>query len=231
MPTSQLDDAFWLKAWFVLTVATLVWDILGQDRWVASHFVNAQGFIYRNHPLWAKAAYSLQVGLSWLGFIALIILAIKPWGGWQALSRQERWWLIVIVALNFVMVSVIKRLSDTSCPWFLAEFGGIPGVTWVSHWNLWLRDAGPGRCFPSGHASAAFGFFAVAVFLSAFHRVKARAVFLFIIVLGIWTSMTQIMRGAHFVSHCLWTAWLCLSLSLIGHKLAIKAAHYSSPQK
>ena len=41
----------------------------------------------------------------------------------------------------------------------LAEFGGV--AQHVSHWSLGVLDGGPGHCFPSGHASSAFAFFAL----------------------------------------------------------------------
>ena len=49
-----------------------------------------------------------------------------------------------------------QNLSATSCPWDLAQFGGV--ARHVSHWALGVLDGGSGRCFPAGHASAGFAF-------------------------------------------------------------------------
>ena len=50
--------------------------------------------------------------------------------------------------LGLAVVSVIKILSNTSCPWDLAEFGGV--ARYASHWALGVIDGGGGRCFPGG---------------------------------------------------------------------------------
>jgi membrane-associated PAP2 superfamily phosphatase len=69
--------------------------------------------------------------------------------------------------------------------WDLSEFGR--SARHVSHWAFGVNDGGPGRCFPSGHASAAFSLFSVA----------------------------QTVRGAHYPSHSMWTAWVCFATSAL----------------
>ena len=44
------------------------------------------------------------------------------------------------------LIPLIKRLSATSCPWSLAEFGGSV-VQFVPHWVRGVTDGGPdGEC-------------------------------------------------------------------------------------
>jgi len=105
------------------------------------------------------------------------------------------------------VVSSLKSLSATSCPWDLAEFGGV--ARYASHWALGMVDGGGGRCFPAGHASAGFAF--VGGYF-ALRRRQPRAARLWLaasLAAGLVLGGAQQVRGAHFMSHTLWTGWLC----------------------
>ena len=72
-----------------------------------------------------------------------------------------------------------------------------------------LSDGGSGHCFPAGHASAGFGFLGG---WFALHRHLPRLAgfwFLGALILGLTFGIAQQLRGAHFMSHTLWTAWIC----------------------
>jgi membrane-associated PAP2 superfamily phosphatase len=79
----------------------------------------------------------------------------------------------------------------------------------VSHWALGLADGGPGHCFPAGHASTGFAF--VAGYFGLVKRLPtlARRWLWAAVVGGAVLGVAQQLRGAHFMSHTLWTAWLC----------------------
>jgi membrane-associated PAP2 superfamily phosphatase len=105
-----------------------------------------------------------------------------------------------------LLVPIIKRISLTSCPWDLTEFGG--KAHYVSHWAWGMVDGGAGHCFPSGHAVAAFGFFGM-YFLWREHDDKfARGWLMGVLIVGLLFALTQTVRGAHYPSHAAWTAWL-----------------------
>jgi membrane-associated PAP2 superfamily phosphatase len=105
------------------------------------------------------------------------------------------------------IVPALKQLSRTSCPWDLAAFGGV--ASYVPHWYFGVSDGGPGHCFPSGHAASAFSFLP-GWFVLRHHRPRlARWCLAGIITLGLLLGGGQLVRGAHYVSHTLWTAWIC----------------------
>jgi hypothetical protein len=111
------------------------------------------------------------------------------------------------VLASVIAVSILKNLSQTSCPWDLQEFGGV--ARYVSHWSWGVNDGGPGGCFPAGHASAAFAYVGGYFVL---RRVSPRvaAVWLCVaVVAGLVLGVAQQLRGAHYMSHTLWTAWVC----------------------
>ncbi|MFB0916333.1 MAG: hypothetical protein QMB88_09985, partial [Burkholderiaceae bacterium] len=70
-----------------------------------------------------------------------------------------------------------------------------------------------GGCFPGGHVSSAFGYVALLPgFLMAAEapiRSRARMALFALMVIGLALGLAQTLRGAHYPSHTLWTAWLC----------------------
>ena len=149
----------------------------------------------------------------WLAASALGLLALRVWrplGGLRRLSRGERIGLLLGVVASVLAMSLIKRASLTSCPWDLQEFGGT--ATHVSHWLWGVADGGGGNCFPAGHASAGFAYLAGWFWL---RRVSPRAAAWWLgaaLVLGFGLGAVQQVRGAHYMSHTLWTAWLCWTI-------------------
>jgi membrane-associated PAP2 superfamily phosphatase len=145
-----------------------------------------------------------------MGFILLANL--RPRQVLPGLTRSERLGWLLTTLLCLVVVSLIKRASLTSCPWDLAEFGGT--AHYISHWAFGLRDGGGGHCFPSGHASAAFAFLSGGWVLARAYPRLARAWLVGVIVLGVVYGVGQMLRGAHYPSHTMWTAWICWALTL-----------------
>ena len=74
-------------------------------------------------------------------------------------------------------------------------------------------------CFPAGHASAGYAWMALYFFFLA-TRPQWRWLGLAVgIVLGLLFGVVQQLRGAHFLSHDLWTAVICWSCALGGYLL------------
>jgi membrane-associated PAP2 superfamily phosphatase len=46
-------------------------------------------------------------------------------------------------------------------------------------------------------------------------RTAARYALAFSLVLGVLTGLTQLARGAHFLSHVLLTAWVCFAVAWV----------------
>ena len=96
-------------------------------------------------------------------------------------------------------------------------FGGM--APYVSHWDLGQRDGGGGHCFPAGHASTGFAFMAAYFGLRQSDSPRALVWLGLALVVGFVLGFAQQVRGAHFMSHTFWTAWLCWTVGWISHVL------------
>ena len=152
----------------------------------------------------------LHEGARRLGWLLVLLLALSVWwprGFLRKLDASERLQMAVSALLSLAVVSITKNLSATSCPWDLAQFGGV--ARHVSHWALGVLDGGSGRCFPAGHASAGFAFLGGYFALRHKAPTAARWWLAGALLAGFVLGAAQQVRGAHFMSHTLWTGWLC----------------------
>jgi membrane-associated PAP2 superfamily phosphatase len=194
----------------------LAWDFSGFDLPLMRLFGSAGGFAWQQRP-WALALH--EIGRAACAAVLLLLLAnaVRPLGFLPRLAARERWmWLGVSVG-SLLAISALKQHSLTSCPWELREFGG--RVPFVSHWSLQLSDGGPGHCFPSGHASSGFGLLVGYWLLRDASQRAARVWLAMALVLGVLCGGVQLVRGAHFLSHSLWTAWCCWAIALAAASL------------
>jgi hypothetical protein len=145
---------------------------------------------------------------AWLVFALFVVGIWRPLALTQRLTRREHVWCVANAMLCIVVITMLKRISATSCPWDLAEFGGALGH-YVPHWLFGQHDGGPGGCFPSAHASCAFAFLAGPYLLRRHAAAAARRVALLIATTGFLLGLVQVIRGAHYASHALWTGWIC----------------------
>jgi membrane-associated PAP2 superfamily phosphatase len=186
-------------------VVLLTWELSGADlsvtRWFASH----SGFAWRDLWLTSTVLHDGARAVSWFVMASLVLDCIFQFV--RGPTRAQRLTGLASALVCVLLVPGIKRLSRTSCPWDLAEFGGM--ASYVPHWQWGVFDGGPGHCFPSGHAVAAFAFLSVHFMLRSSRPAAASACLVAVCVAGVLVGATQVVRGAHYVSHVLWSAWLC----------------------
>jgi membrane-associated PAP2 superfamily phosphatase len=197
-------------------VALGLWDASGLDLPAARLFGSALGFGLRDN--WWTATL-LHEGGRLAAWVTLAAVALSLWRlpTRDQPTRAQRGWWIAVMLLCIVAVPAIKRFSPTSCPWDLAEFGGV--ASYVSHWRLGVADGGSGRCFPSGHAVAAFGFSGMYFMWRGHSVVRARAWLGAVVVTGLAFGLAQLARGAHYPSHTLWSAWACWAVCVGASRL------------
>jgi membrane-associated PAP2 superfamily phosphatase len=203
---------FDLNVTAVALLALLAWDAAGLDLASARIFATAQGFPWRDHWLTSGLAHQGGRVLGWALLIALVVNIWRPWIAGP--TKAERIRIVLLTLACVILVPAIKQVSPTSCPWDLVEFGGV--AQHLSHWRFGLADGGPGRCFPSGHATAAFGFLSGYVVLRRCRPALARGWLAGVLVMGALFGLAQLMRGAHYPSHTLWSGWACWVICVLG---------------
>ena len=192
----------------------LLWDVSGLDLPLARLAGGPAGFALRDDPRFVRLFHEVPRLASWACMAGLFVAIRWPFGVLRRLAMAERAQLALTALASVIAVSLVKNTSHTSCPWDLREFGGT--AHHVSHWAWGVLDGGPGRCFPAGHASAAFaylgGWFALrraAPRVAAWWLAAA-------LVAGCVLGLAQQWRGAHYMSHTLWSAWLCAAVGACG---------------
>jgi len=158
-------------------------------------------FPLRDAPLWASGGHT---GLKWL-VLSVWLFA----GGAAVFTRQWRSPLVlfcITVALTTLIVALLKMASAHSCPWDLRGFGGV--IDWFPLFDPPASPAGPGHCWPGGHAAGGFSLLAGYFAFRGHHRMVARIALGVALGLGALMSYVQIVRGAHFLSHNLWSLWI-----------------------
>jgi membrane-associated PAP2 superfamily phosphatase len=201
MPTRRRNSDLIVTG--VALLALVAWEASGLDLSVMRAFGGPGGFAWRDAWLTSEVLHSGGRALAWLVFGWMVVDAVRAD---VDVDGDRLFWLGITIAC-LALIPALKRFSTTSCPWSLAEFGG--AVAYVPHWQLGAHDGGPGHCFPSGHAVAAFAFFTLYFGWRESRPRLAAAALVFVCALGAAFGWAQLARGAHYVSHTLWSAWLC----------------------
>jgi membrane-associated PAP2 superfamily phosphatase len=165
-------------------------------------------------PLHYNAMFEI-ITHHWAKYI-VVLIACAAIGAWlmsfilPALKDRRMVFLFVglAMALSTGAVSLLKSQSHRSCPYDLVDYGG--NAPRVSLFEVTPPGDYPGRCFPSGHASAGFCLFAL-YFAGLALRRRGLAL------AGLWGGfaagmlfgLARIAQGAHFLSHNLWSGLVC----------------------
>lgn len=216
MQISQFERGRWggLGAWawaFAFFGLFLAWDAAGLDLPLARLMGGPEGFAWRDHWLLNQVLHTGARQLAALLVLWLLAGLWWPRGVLRRLSRAGRIQWLASTLVSLAVISALKHSSPSSCPWDLAEFGG--AAHHLSHWAFWRSDGGPGHCFPAGHASAAFAFIGGYLVLREVSPTAAARILALVILAGALLGASQQLRGAHFMSHTLWTAWLCWAVA------------------
>lgn len=178
-----------------------------------SPFINEQGEFYLRHS-WALAELNHRYVKNILICIYLLFFM-----GWIASFKSSTWrtrrweygYFFVMVVISTAIIGLLKSQSDHACPWNML-------IDSTSGWS-WDFHATEGHCFPGGHASTGFALM-VGYFVYRLQNPKRAYFFLSAaILLGFAMGFAQMMRGAHFLSHNLWTAWIIWFMNVIAYSI------------
>lgn len=103
-----------------------------------------------------------------------------------------------------LIISGLKSLSASPCPWSLPQYGG---------------SGSAGKCFPAGHASSGFCLFSL---YFAFRQLRVTRSWIFLILalaLGWILGVGRQAQGAHFLSHSFATMFLDWAICALFYRL------------
>lgn len=206
----------------ILIVLSTLFNLLDIDKILADYLYRLQGNSWALKDNWITEQV-LHKG----GRIASLLLALVVLGLLVASYGLSNWiqhrkplvYLFAAIAGNSLLVSLLKSFLAVSCPWEFQRYGGSLNYHTVFE-QLSLRNGG--GCFPAGHASAGYAWIALYFFWLG-HASNLRWAGLAIpLVAGIAFGFAQQVRGAHFISHDVWTLAICWFYSLVLYLLMFK---------
>ncbi|WP_084494884.1 phosphatase PAP2 family protein [Alkanindiges illinoisensis] len=179
------------------------------DHWLIAPWVDSTGRFFERDNWWLTHIAHHGVKNVIIGLI--VILLIQFIGsfyraGWRH-YRLPSGYVLISALCTTTLVGLLKSQSGHACPWSLVQV--------QQHHLVWLDHLSKaGHCFPGGHASA--GFALIALFFAYWQSQphKARYYLLAALLLGFAMGWGQMMRGAHFLSHNLWTLWVAWAVNL-----------------
>jgi membrane-associated PAP2 superfamily phosphatase len=203
------------SVWLVVALAVLaVFNVTDLDRALTRQFFDSaqQSFPWTDNWWLKKALHDYARTASAICAVTVLGLTTVAWFGPRGLSwlraRRHELAFVALASLgSSLLVGVLKHFSAHACPWALTEFGG----TNVYAHLFGAVQSAPGMqgCFPAAHPLSGYAWLCVAfVLYPRFGAKVAWSWWATAFALGTVFGIVQIMRGAHFLSHVLWTAWL-----------------------
>jgi membrane-associated PAP2 superfamily phosphatase len=119
-------------------------------------------------------------------------------------SKREATYILVCLAGIPLLVGLGKNITRVHCPSELSRYGGTEEYRRVISSEEKSYTKVPPHCFPAGHASGGFALF-------AFYFLLRKWQWLLLPMAYGWTmGIYQMLKGAHFLSHTLFTLFFAL---------------------
>lgn len=163
---------------------------IGSNSWWVNDVIHVGG-------RWAVRACVLITSIGWV--TTFIAAGKHHW-------RRPAAFLVISMVLGVAIVGAFKAVSGVSCPWDLQGFGGVRPYLHL----FATRPSGQpaGHCFPAAHAGAGYALMAFYFVAHDFRVPWKRWTLLAGLVAGVTFGLAQQSRGAHFLSHDLWSAFI-----------------------
>lgn len=159
--------------------------------------------------------------------VPVAALLVDAFGGRQLLDSRTRCKLAVIVSsaiLVPIAIGAVKAVSIHHCPWNLSRYGGF--APYLRLFDSLPAGMSAGHCFPAGHASSALWLTSIATIWLPEQPGKAFAGFAVFLSPGLALGLAQQARGAHFLTHTLWSAWIAALLVVVLARLVNAAGRH-----
>jgi membrane-associated PAP2 superfamily phosphatase len=179
------------------------------DFWIEQRFYDpvSHSFPLKNASHLVFFGHTMLKNLTSLGLVVAIVLALASI--WVDVLRPWRRALISFCLMAGGAALAVQQLKEGSvhaCPWDLSMYGGHDA--WFPLFDRVSAAIELGRCWPGGHASGGFAIVAGYFALRTQQPQWARRLLVLGLSLGTVMGAVQMVRGAHFLSHNLWSLWV-----------------------
>lgn len=214
----------------LLAVAASVVLMAGNgDQWLADHIYRWEGSRWAFKDAWWTTHVIHRGGknLSTLAGVLVMLALLRACldARWKAL-RRPLLYLLLAVGLSTGLVALLKSMTQMDCPWDLQRYGGLR--PFIGLFEARPELLGRAACFPAGHASAGYGWVAL-YFFALQVRPRWRWVALATAVAtGLAFGFSQQLRGAHFLSHDVWSLAVSWTVAVLLYLLMFPPATAST---
>jgi membrane-associated PAP2 superfamily phosphatase len=217
----QFNFKQFIKTHFVIPVTLFLVVFIGLeftslDYQISENFYNVSlhQWAFRNN--WLAEGVLHKGGQAFseiMGVIVFLVLLFSL----PARSSLHRYWkplvfLFLASITGPIIVAILKNNTHIYCPWDLKVFGGTkPYIHFFDYAPAYMKA---GHCFPSGHAGGGFTFVGLYFFLVLVVPQYKYWGLCAGLLLGLVFGVAQQMRGAHFLSHDVFSLAVCWLASL-----------------
>lgn len=146
----------------------------------------------------------LSIGMGGIVFLILIMSFFI-----EKLKQYSKLFVFLFIAsiTGPIIIAILKSSTHIYCPWSLQLFGG--NKPYIHLFDSVDSSLSIGHCFPGGHSSGGFAFVSLYYFFMLtnpkykFYGLGAG------LIIGSVFGLTQEMRGAHFLSHDVFSLFFC----------------------
>ena len=200
---------------FVGSLAVLS-EYSGLDVLIESYFFNSQtgSWPYKSLFITKEILHTggrdlvvLLAGFNGLAIImSFFVNSMRPY-------RKHLFFVLIASVTGPLIVGILKNTTHIYTPWSLKIFGG--DKPYIRIFDAVPFASSVGHAFPGGHSSGGFALISVYFALLAMNNKYQYYGMVMPLMLGICFSITQEIRGAHFLSHDLFSLVICWVSSLV----------------
>lgn len=213
-------DFYIIASGFLVILTLILANYSDFDVKIQNHFFNFEQkkwLINAAEPIERWIFYQIPKILIGITIFLLIFCVFFAFKGKNRDFYKNRYrLLLVFLGLVFIPLTVgnIKKFTNIYCPNQLEIYGGkYPYVKIFDHYDKNFKQEKLGKCYPAGHPVTGFCLF---ILFFAFRSKALKILGLFsALILGSILSFYQIAKGAHFVSDCVLSMFLCFFVAAI----------------
>lgn len=214
MNQPRFETRFWFRhallPLLLFTLLAVLFELTNLDLWLSDPWYDKVGGVWTFKRSWWAEGLIHKGGRNLVAAAALF--AATCWGLSFRLGQLRPWrrvslFLALAIVLGTGSVALGKATINRHCPWDYDRYGG--AVPYAKLLEPAPAGCKPGHGFPAGHASGALSLMSSYFVFYGRSRNRALAGLSTGLLFGAVFGFGQLVRGAHFASHNVWSAAIC----------------------